>query len=169
MVDNENIDNTDNNETETGGRKRKGLFGTRRVVRRASLGFTDTSVEPDEQRTGAAPSDDAAEGEDIRPDAAEPQTAAQQTAEPLTATPVGLEPPALPQKHGEPELPAAAAAAGPPPTTLLFQAPDVLPLPPLPESDEEPTGGVRRRSRRRAGETGREGANDPADTVVKVR
>jgi len=32
MVDNENIDNTNGNETETGGRKRKGLFGTRRVV-----------------------------------------------------------------------------------------------------------------------------------------
>src|SRR6478736_3276549 len=44
MVDNENIDNTDNDENETGGRKRKGLFGTRRVVRKSPPAFADASA-----------------------------------------------------------------------------------------------------------------------------
>ncbi|MGO4535461.1 Rne/Rng family ribonuclease [Leifsonia sp. 2MCAF36] len=185
MVDNENIDNTDNNDTETGGRKRKGLFGTRRVVRKAPSAFADASAGPDQEYVAAAPSDPAAEAEQaesqqapaVADAEADPEAAAAAAADvvaseaiaPASAGSAGHEPPALPEKHGEPDAPAAAAAPGLPPTTLLFQAPDVLPLPPLAEGDEEPTSGVRRRSRRRAGETGREGANDPANTVVKVR
>ncbi|MDQ1572864.1 MAG: ribonuclease [Actinomycetota bacterium] len=72
-----------------------------------------------------------------------------------------------------------------PATSLLFQAPDIAPLPPLPrqsnnsggsnnannrdqaEADEN-AAGVRRRSRRRPGEEPREGDSDP-NVVVKVR
>ncbi|WP_285117009.1 Rne/Rng family ribonuclease [Leifsonia sp. fls2-241-R2A-40a] len=181
MVDNENIDNTDNNETETGGRKRKGLFGTRRVVRKApQAGYADASdpqIPVAESPEGeGTPEDDGTPEADVAPEAGVTPAA---EAEPAQAAPATLEaqavaahePPALPDQHGEVEPPLVAAAApGLPPTTLLFQAPDPLPLPPLAESDEEePAAGVRRRSRRRAGETGREGANDPANTVVKVR
>ncbi|TDQ03623.1 MULTISPECIES: Rne/Rng family ribonuclease [unclassified Leifsonia] len=183
MVDNENIDNTDNNETETGGRKRKGLFGARRVVKKpfqaaqadafppssGQIAAEQAAGEPTAEQTVAEPeASQAATVEETAPAAGE---AAAQPA--LAADGVqpaaGLEPPALPDKHGEAEAPVVGAAApGLPPTTLLFQAPDVLPLPPLPEGDEEPAGGVRRRSRRRAGES-RDNANDPANTVVKVR
>ncbi|MGN7801030.1 Rne/Rng family ribonuclease [Leifsonia sp. 22587] len=190
MVDNENIDNTDNNETETGGRKRKGLFGTRRVVRKASPAFgdapaesaSDSAASSSEQAAAQTPAEDveqAPEAAEQAPEAAAPvETEAPVAADApaadavsgVAAPVVAHEPPALPEKHGEDEPPLVAAAApGLPPTTLLFQAPDILPLPPLPDADEEPAGGVRRRSRRRAGETGREGANDPANTVVKVR
>ncbi|MDN4596344.1 Rne/Rng family ribonuclease [Leifsonia virtsii] len=168
MVDNENIDNTDNNETEPGGRKRKGLFGARRVVRRGSQ-----AENADASETPAAPAAEASSPDARTAEANAPEAEAE-AAPAEAAAPAGPgaahEPPALPEQHGEPEAPAAGAAApGLPPTTLLFQAPDVLPLPPLPEDDEEPAGGVRRRSRRRAGESGRESANDPANTVVKVR
>ncbi|HEX4057182.1 MAG TPA: Rne/Rng family ribonuclease [Galbitalea sp.] len=65
-----------------------------------------------------------------------------------------------------------------PTTSLLFQAPDIAPLPPLPrQGGGQNTGqnnaqgdsaGVRRRSRRRPGEEPREGDNEP-NVVVKVR
>ncbi|RDV46560.1 ribonuclease E/G [Leifsonia sp. ku-ls] len=191
MVDNENIDNTDNTdntETETGGRKRKGLFGARRVVRRSQpAGAGDVSESPVAAGAteGATPGSSAAAGEvpaasgvtasaetatdaGTAPAAGTAPTAG--TAPAVGTAPAAHEPPALPEPHGEPEAPVAGAAApGLPPTTLLFQAPDILPLPPLPDDEEEPTGGLRRRSRRRAGESGRDGANDPANTVVKVR
>ncbi|WP_349862543.1 Rne/Rng family ribonuclease [Leifsonia sp. WHRI 6310E] len=168
MVENENID-SNGNDTETGGRKRKGLFGARRAVKRT----TDSPV----QQAGATtpppvqePSGDRAG----RPDASEP-AAATETAPEAATTVVAVaergahEPPALPEPLAETEAP-LAGVPGLPPTTLLFQAPDIVPLPPLPgDEDEEPTGGVRRRARRRAGESGREGSNDPANTVVKVR
>ena len=168
MVENENID-SNGNDTETGGRKRKGLFGARRAVKRT----TDSPV----QQAGATtpppvqePSGDRAG----RPDAAQPAAAAETTPEAAT-TVVAVaergahEPPALPEPLAETEAP-LAGVPGLPPTTLLFQAPDIVPLPPLPgDEDDEPTGGVRRRARRRAGESGREGSNDPANTVVKVR
>ncbi|MFP3465173.1 Rne/Rng family ribonuclease [Leifsonia sp. SIMBA_070] len=181
MVDNENNDNTDYNETETGGRKRKGLFGTRRVVRKAPQAFSDVSSAPTAAQTaeGDAPETGAPETgapetgapETRAPETDTPETSAPESAAPEQAAPAPAhEPPALPEKHGEDEAPVSPAAApGLPPTTLLFQAPDILPLPPLPDAEEEPAGGVRRRSRRRAGETGRDTSNDPANTVVKVR
>ena len=72
-----------------------------------------------------------------------------------------------------------------PTTSLLFQAPDIAPLPPLPRQNsnqsqgqnsrggdsaqaDENAAGVRRRSRRRPGEEPREGDNEP-NVVVKVR
>jgi ribonuclease E len=63
-----------------------------------------------------------------------------------------------------------------PTTSLIFQAPDIQPLPPRDDDDddqgdddERPDTSVRRRSRRRSGEDNRPGDNDPANTVVKVR
>jgi ribonuclease E len=87
-------------------------------------------------------------------------------------------------KKAEPsaEVPAAVR----PTTSLLFQAPDIAPLPPLPRTNSRGNGqssqngqngandqgdsasGVRRRSRRRPGEEPREGDNEP-NVVVKVR
>ncbi|MGA1838645.1 Rne/Rng family ribonuclease [Herbiconiux sp. 11R-BC] len=74
-------------------------------------------------------------------------------------------------------------------TSLIFQAPDLPPLPPRGDRDDErdprdrdprdrdprdrddqgPESNVRRRSRRRAGDESRGGEGDPANTVVKVR
>ena len=74
----------------------------------------------------------------------------------------------------------ATAAPARPTTSLLFQAPDIAPLPPLARqggrsanqnsgNDQgESAQGVRRRSRRRPGEEPREGDNEP-NVVVKVR
>ncbi len=190
MVENENID-SNGNETETGGRKRKGLFGARRAVKRTTdspvqqAGATpaprtqvaETQVPeaqvPEAQATDA-PSP-AGDGVDGAGHAAEVATPAVETAPETVGTVVAVadrgahEPPALPEPLGEIPAP-LAGVPGLPPTTLLFQAPDIVPLPPLPgDEDDEPTGGVRRRARRRAGESGREGSNDPANTVVKVR
>ncbi len=88
------------------------------------------------------------------------------------------------------ETPAQDASAKTPPrptTSLLFQAPDIAPLPPLPRQNtnarsgnqnngnqnsgngqDDTAPGVRRRSRRRPGEEPREGDNEP-NVVVKVR
>jgi ribonuclease E len=84
----------------------------------------------------------------------------------------------------------SAQAAARPTTSLLFQAPDIAPLPPLPRQNSnqgsragnqsnnnqnnnngdqgESAQGVRRRSRRRPGEEPREGDDEP-NVVVKVR
>jgi ribonuclease E len=85
--------------------------------------------------------------------------------------------------------PAESSAKAPtrPTTSLLFQAPDIAPLPPLPRQagnnqngnqrgnsnqnngdGQVDSAGVRRRSRRRPGEEPREGDNEP-NVVVKVR
>ncbi len=179
MVENENIDNTNSNDQSAGGRRRRSIFGGRRVSRPA--GTAETPVFAEEREVAAeqvaverAPEEPAgtaqasAEAAAATPDATIAVTEEQLAADAAPDAPSdGHEPPALPDRHGEqPEAP-AAYVPGLPPTTLLFQAPDVLPLPPLP--DDEPTGTVRRRSRRRAGEGGRNEANDPANTVVRVR
>ena len=74
----------------------------------------------------------------------------------------------------------ASAAPVRPTTSLLFQAPDIAPLPPLARQSGRSSNqnnandqgdsaqGVRRRSRRRPGEEPREGDNEP-NVVVKVR
>ena len=181
MVENENIDNTNSSDQSTGGRRRRSLFGGRRVSRPA--GTAETPVFAEEREVAAeqiaveqvaveqvAAEQVVAETTVDAPEAASAQTEEQPAGQPspqAVAAPDGHEPPALPDRHGEQPEVTAAFAPGLPPTTLLFQAPDILPLPPLP--DDEPTGTVRRRSRRRAGENGRNEANDPANTVVKVR
>ncbi|GAA4148853.1 Rne/Rng family ribonuclease [Leifsonia shinshuensis] len=176
MVENENIDSTNSNEQGTGGRRRRGIFGSRRVTRPA--GTTETPVFAGEREVAAEQVDA------VQAPAEQAQTPAEQTPEaPVADVTVavteesavdvatlaadGHEPPALPERHGEEADATGAVIPGLPPTTLLFQAPDIVPLPALP--DEEPTGTVRRRARRRAGENGRTESNDPANTVVKVR
>ena len=75
-----------------------------------------------------------------------------------------------------------AAAPVRPSFSLLFQAPEILPMPartgirsspqhPLDDDDddEEEATTVRRRARRRTGDENRSGTDDPANTVVKVR
>ncbi|QNE34379.1 Rne/Rng family ribonuclease [Leifsonia shinshuensis] len=181
MVENENIDSTNSNEQGTGGRRRRGIFGSRRVSRPAGTAETpvfagereiaeqevvaeqaDTSVA---EATADAGTPDAAT--DVTVAVTEETAAAESVVDVATIAADGHEPPALPERHGDEQEAAGAVIPGLPPTTLLFQAPDIVPLPPLP--DEEPTGTMRRRSRRRAGENGRTEANDPANTVVKVR
>jgi ribonuclease E len=101
-----------------------------------------------------------------------------------SATPVSDAAPAK-KASSEDAAPATTTRRKPPlPTTsLLFQAPDIAPLPPLPRQNsnqnqntrgadatqaDENAAGVRRRSRRRPGEEPREGDNEP-NVVVKVR
>ena len=121
-------------------------------------------------------------------------TAAKSAADHVNAAPVETElvpdgEPAAPKSRRSAPRKAAAsvesesaptAAPARPTTSLLFQAPDIAPLPPLPRqanrgnsqnngNDQGDTAqGVRRRSRRRPGEEPREGDNEP-NVVVKVR
>jgi ribonuclease E len=84
---------------------------------------------------------------------------------------------AEPEASGDSEPATTGARTRPATTSLLFQAPDLPPLPPvraprggsLPVDDsEEAAGTVRRRSRRRPGEEARDG-DDAPNTVVRVR
>ncbi|TFC81063.1 ribonuclease E/G [Cryobacterium sp. TMS1-20-1] len=84
------------------------------------------------------------------------------------------------QKDGQAQAPVR------PSYSLLFQAPEILPLPArtgirssqqqsqqglheLDDDEEEESTTVRRRARRRTGDENRSGTDDPANTVVKVR
>ena len=84
------------------------------------------------------------------------------------------------QKDGQAQVPVR------PSFSLLFQAPEILPLPArtgirssqqqsqqglheLDDDEEEESTTVRRRARRRTGDENRSGTDDPANTVVKVR
>ncbi|MCI0155361.1 Rne/Rng family ribonuclease [Leifsonia shinshuensis] len=177
MVENENIDNTNSNDQGSGGRRRRSIFGGRRVTRPADTAETPGFAEEREVAAEQVAVEQApavvdapagvAEAAEETHDGAVAAAGDGAAVRPVDAPADGHEPPALPDRHGEQPEAAAAYVPGLPPTTLLFQAPDILPLPPLP--DDEPTGSVRRRSRRRAGENGRNEANDPANTVVKVR
>ncbi|MEY9850437.1 ribonuclease E [Leifsonia sp. EB41] len=171
MVENENIDSTNSNDQGTGGRRRRGIFGSRRVTRPAGTAETPVFAgerEIAEQEVVAEQVDAVEESAPAATDVPAATVASPESAvDVATLAADGHEPPALPERHDDELEAAGAVIPGLPPTTLLFQAPDILPLPPLP--DEEPTGTMRRRSRRRAGENGRTEANDPANTVVKVR
>jgi len=85
---------------------------------------------------------------------------------------------APPKRSRRPAAKDEAATKKAPTTSLLFQAPDIEPLPPLrtprgaaaaPKADgPDEAGTVRRRSRRRPGEEARDG-DDAPNTVVRVR
>ncbi|MFT2816092.1 Rne/Rng family ribonuclease [Leifsonia sp. A12D58] len=148
-------------------KKRKGLFGTRKNSRKAAV--TPPPVET--------------------PVEAEPQTVTPIDA-PATVTPVEAAPvqkPVTDVIEADAVVAEAEATEAPaevkepvrrPTTSLIFQAPDILPLPPRQndrdqrdqrdDDDEEPST-IRRRARRRSGEENRSGSDDPANTVVKVR
>ncbi|MFF1632924.1 Rne/Rng family ribonuclease [Leifsonia sp. NPDC058248] len=167
MVENDNTENTQVNGTgagtEGGGKRRSRLFGSRKSAKKAAAAVTSPAQEaPAIPPAPAADQPPAAAEQPVEetPVADEPQTA--------EATPAAL--PTEEPTAGQTALP------GLPPTTLLFQAPDIVPLPPLPLDDDGYSDGyadeqstVRRRSRRRAGEENRGTSNDPANTVVKVR
>ena len=158
MVENENTENTQGNgaesSAETGTRKRTRLFGARKSSKKAA---------PIEQ--AAAPAVPVVEPA--------PDVAAQANAQPApvvdtVATPAA----AAVVTFDEPNVEVTASTLARPATAILFQAPDIKPLPPLPRStrdDAEENSTVRRRARRRPGEEGRPGSDDPANTVVKVR
>ncbi|WP_223690370.1 Rne/Rng family ribonuclease [Leifsonia poae] len=165
MVENENTENSQNNGTdagtEAGVKKRSRLFGSRKSAKKAPASAPETVATPVEP---VVPSTVAAE-------------APAEIADPVADDPAGTAPaPSEESVIDEPTIGVSTTPSTPtglpglPPTTLLFQAPDIQPLPPLPGDDLDDDGPtVRRRSRRRAGEENRSGSNDPANTVVKVR
>jgi ribonuclease E len=174
-------------------KKRKGLFGTRKTTRRVTQSVAADVV----QATVPAPSTEAP----VTPPpvveqapVAEPTTVVEQApvAEPTTVV-ERVETSDLDKLNHRADAEASPAAepvetlatetkvpARLPSTSLIFQAPEILPLPARTGSgrddrrddrdqdDEEPST-VRRRARRRSGEENRSGSDDPANTVVKVR
>jgi len=195
MVENENTDNNKANGTEAGAeggvKKRSRLFGSRKNAKKAAAASSTSAVSTPPVSTGApvppvgepasdtlAPAVQKAEEPDTvsqTPDSLEladaaeraqvPEQADAATDQVADASEAEATTPALSSERAS-----LAPTFGLPPTTLLFQAPDIKPLPALPQDDADDEGGsVRRRSRRRAGEENRGGSNDPANTVVKVR
>ncbi len=150
-------------------KKRKGLFGTRKTSRKATPAVTTAPVAaPEVSNT---------------PEATAPEVTQTPVTERKPVTKTVIEPT---PGNAETETPAGetapvepAAVIRRPSTSLLFQAPTIVPLPARTgtrqverqaddEFDEEAST-VRRRARRRTGDEGRSGSNDPANTVVKVR
>jgi ribonuclease E len=167
MVENENTENTQANgadaSAETGSRKRTRLFGARKSTKKTSTSDEAQTVKTEPATTDAAP---------VREPAAAAGTRSGTIAEPSTADRGAPE--ATPEEAAETDQVVEAPPAAPqrPATAILFQAPDIKPLPPLPRNvrdDGEETSTVRRRARRRPGDEGRPGSDDPANTVVKVR
>ncbi|MEO6200010.1 MAG: Rne/Rng family ribonuclease [Cryobacterium sp.] len=176
-------------------KKRRGLFGTRKTTRKAAPAMTpdaptDVPSTPADAHT--------AKPTEATPAAAPPMDATQKPVterKPVTLTPTGAgdgheNPESTTEETEAAEAPVAAPVVRRPSTSLLFQAPEILPLPPRAfarqdsrhdsrqddragmrqdDDDDEETSTVRRRARRRTGDEGRSGSNDPANTVVKVR
>ncbi|WP_308464858.1 Rne/Rng family ribonuclease [Rathayibacter soli] len=185
MVDkDENTTNPRNeSEAEGGTRKRSRLFGGRKSHKRADPVVTQPQAAPAVDSVPPAPV--AAPSAVAAPAGAAPAATAAAIATANGGTTPGAQAPN--DAITNPALPAAVVApaapeiAGPglPSAAILFKAPDIAFLPALADrgahdlgngdrdDDEAPT--LRRRSRRRSGEGTRTGANDPANTVVKVR
>lgn len=144
-------------------KKRKSLFGTRKSTRKTSV------IVPIVGPAIEAPAAPEAEPAPAKVSIQEYNnvTGAQQM---IDATPGTTE-----------ADPAEGQATAPvrPSFSLLFQAPEILPMPartegrspqhPLDDEDDEEATTVRRRARRRTGDENRSGPDDPANTVVKVR
>ncbi|QHC58998.1 Rne/Rng family ribonuclease [Rathayibacter sp. VKM Ac-2760] len=187
----------DRDEPRSGARKISRLFGGRRTNRRAgssasATGETIIDTNETEQNgsdtiaAGTQTPDTTAEAAHTHAadtDTATAETPAEDTDESASTGAVFFDAlPESPEASAE-EEPAPRRPALPSPS-LLFQAPvlpDYVELTPLPprgaplgvreERDEpaEEQGSVRRRSRRRSGESDRGGADDPENTVVRVR
>lgn len=159
----------DRDEPRTGARKISRLFGGRRTNRRADSSASATGgtiIDTTENEQSGSEADTSVEA-----DTTEPSTSTGAVffnALPRTPTDESAE-------RARPALPSPS---------LLFQAPvlpDYVELTPLPprgaplgvrderEAPAEEQGSVRRRSRRRSGESDRSGADDPENTVVRVR
>src|SRR5674476_1002880 len=152
-------------------KKRKGLFGTRKTSRKA---------------TPAVPSAPAAAPEvPNTPEATAPEVTQTPVMERKPVTKTVIEPTPdiaeteTPEAADEPAPVEPVAVVRRPSTSLIFQAPAIVPLPArtgtrqvdrhADEEFDEEASTVRRRARRRTGDEGRSGSNDPANTVVKVR
>ncbi len=181
MVTNDVNTNKDENP-----KKRSRLFGGRKAATDAA-----PAVEPAETPAAEAPEAPAAEPKAPRTRAPKATAPAKSAADHVNAGATGLtetegaaEAPkrrSAPKKAAAeasvPEAEPAAKAPARPTTSLLFQAPDLPPLPPVRASRggnapvldlPEEGGSVRRRSRRRPGEESRPGDEAP-NTVVRVR
>ncbi|MDQ1575645.1 MAG: ribonuclease [Microbacteriaceae bacterium] len=190
--DNTNIQGNDAEKSaETGAKRRTRLFGARRGARKSQV-----AEAPAEQVAAPAPE---AQTSDVPAAAEAPVGVASTEARSVDAQPAqprtrstrtravrdqssdaGTTTTTVPDENAAqatdavvPENSVPPVAGGLPAFSILFQAPDIKPLPPLPpiardeQGDEGST--VRRRARRRPGEEGRTGTDDPANTVVKVR
>ncbi|WP_231382934.1 MULTISPECIES: Rne/Rng family ribonuclease [unclassified Cryobacterium] len=187
-------------------KKRKGLFGGRRTRRASAAAPTtpEVAAEPQPAVTDAVQP----------PEAAAPATAsttrATRTSTARTSAATTTDEPAesnsafeaQPQTPAEQEPtvdlttpPVEQPEVRRPSTSLLFQAPNILPLPARTaarqgtarqdgfrqdnlrqdgyrqdqDDDGDEASTVRRRARRRTGDEGRSGSDDPANTVVRVR
>ncbi|PPF68413.1 ribonuclease E/G [Rathayibacter tritici] len=135
----------------------------------------------DKPDTGSADQPDAGGGVAAETGSAEQDGSAVQAGEPSTSTGAVFADAPAQTAAADQEEPRRPALPSP---SLLFQAPvlpdyvELAPLPPrgaplgVEEERERPSeeqGSVRRRSRRRSGESERSGSNDPENTVVRVR
>ncbi|MCU1443291.1 MAG: ribonuclease [Cryobacterium sp.] len=151
-------------------KKRKGLFGTRKTTRRVSQ--PTTVVEPPAVPEPTSPVEPAPPVEPTAP-IAPTSVAPPVETETVVEIHAAVEPvETLPEQEKAP--------IRRPSTSLIFQAPEILPLPARSSSnngrrdderddDDEERSTIRRRARRRSGEENRSGSDDPANTVVKVR
>jgi ribonuclease E len=190
--DNTNIQGNDAEKSaETGAKRRTRLFGARRSARKSQV--TEAPAEQvaapaPEVQTTEVPADAEAsvgvastEAQSVDAQPAQPRTRSTRTrATRDQSSDAGTTTTTIPDENAAqapdavvPEKSVPPVAGGLPAFSILFQAPDIKPLPPLPpiardeQGDEGST--VRRRARRRPGEEGRTGTDDPANTVVKVR
>ncbi|QAY73980.1 Rne/Rng family ribonuclease [Agromyces protaetiae] len=186
MVEGNDQQRNDTGEDATGGKRRGGLFGSRRSRGRRVQVIPSTATEvTGETDAAAAPipveatsADEAVTVEDTTATPEAAATVENESAETSESDDDGV---------AQTEEPAVEAAldpifepipAGLTTTALIFRAPPVLIVPDRPERPErgerpEPAGEagstVRRRARRRSGEEGGPTGDEPANTIVKVR
>ncbi|NQX14351.1 Rne/Rng family ribonuclease [Rathayibacter sp. VKM Ac-2857] len=178
----------DRDEPRSGARKISRLFGGRRTNRRAGSSASatgETIIDTNETEQNGS---DTTTSETTGSDTTAPETTTPDTTAEVEATEESVPTDAAPQAPAAAEQsPTEETTPRRPPlpsTSLLFQAPilpDYVQLTPLPprgaplgvreerDEPEEEQGSVRRRSRRRSGESDRGGSDDPENTVVRVR
>ncbi len=168
-------------------KRRGGLFGARRGGR--GRGGQERSALTGDAPVDAADVTGAESGRSVEVDPTTAEPTAEATADVADATATGVTEQgateasaadAPTEAEAEPEVaPASPIPATLTTTSLIFHAPPVLVQVERPERTERPehqgapdveeTSSVRRRTRRRSGEEGRPVADEPANTVVKVR
>ena len=155
-------------------KKRKGLFGTRKATRKTTPKVgAQPVVEP---LKTPPPATDVAPEVLSTPDRATSKHATESPAQNSAATdPTSVLTPVVEPVVTETNPAESVVSARRPSTSLLFQAPDVLPLPARAgtrrddDDYDEESSTVRRRARRRSGDENRSGSDDPSNTVIKVR
>ena len=155
-------------------KKRKGLFGTRKTIRKTTPKVgAQPVVEP---LKTPPPVTDVAPEVLTTLDRATSKHATESTAQKSAArAPTSVVTPVVEPVGTETNPAESIVSARRPSTSLLFQAPDVLPLPARAgtrrddDDYDEESSTVRRRARRRSGDENRSGSDDPSNTVIKVR